>query len=372
MGVEPQAEGVLDHAGNEGSRLARRQALLGLPGELRVLHLHRQHEGDAFPDVFRRQLHAARQQVAELAEFTHGIQQALAQAVDVGAALGGRDQVDVAFLDAVAAFWQPQQGPVHRLLVTGQAAAERLVGQALELVDRVDQVGTQAVLVVPFDLLAAGLVLEADQQARAQHGLGLEHVLEAADGELRRIEVLGVGAEVHAGTGVALADRADHFQLAGLEAIGEGHLVFVAVTFDAHAHLGRQGVYYRDAHAVKATGELVVLVGELAAGVQLGEDQLDPGHALFRVDVYRHAATIVADFQRVVGMEDDLHRTGVTGQGFVDTVVDDFLGQVVGAAGIGVHARPLADRVKAREDFDGVCVIGASAGSGHRVSSSVW
>ena len=71
-------------------------------------------------------------------------------------------------------------------------------------------------------------------------------------------------------------------------------------------------------------------------------------------------------------MQDDLHRTGVAGQGFVDTVVDDFLGQVVGAAGIGVHARPLADRVKAREDFDGVCVIGASAGIGHRVSSSVW
>lgn len=90
------------------------------------------------------------------------------------------------------------------------------------------------------------------------------------------------------------------------------------------------------------------------------------------MDVHRHAAAVVADFQRMVGMQDDLHRTRVAGQCFVDTVVDDFLGQVVGAAGIGVHARPLADRIKAREDFDGVCVIGASAGIGHRVSSSVW
>lgn len=178
--------------------------------------------------------------------------------------------------------------------------------------------------------------------------------------------------EVHAGAGVALADAADHFQLAGLEAVGEGHLVFVAIALDPHADLARQGIDHRDADAVKAAGELVVLVGELAAGVQLGEDQLDTGHALFRVDVHRHAAAIVADLQRMVGVEDHLHRTGVARQGFVDTVVDDFLGQVVRPAGVGVHARPLADRVKAREDFDGVCVIGASAGIGHGFSSSVW
>jgi len=123
---------------------------------------------------------------------------------------------------------------------------------------------------------------------------------------------------------------------------------------------------------VQAAGELVVLVGELAAGVQLGKDQLDTGNALFGVDVHRHAAAIVADFQRVIGVQNDLHRPGVASQGFVDAVVDDFLGQVVGPAGVGVHARPLADRVKAREDFDGVCVIGASAGIGHGFSSSVW
>jgi hypothetical protein len=44
VGVEPQAEGVLDHAGNERRRFAGRQALFGLAGELRLLHLHRQHE----------------------------------------------------------------------------------------------------------------------------------------------------------------------------------------------------------------------------------------------------------------------------------------------------------------------------------------
>ncbi|MNF95167.1 hypothetical protein D3C84_779070 [compost metagenome] len=103
----------------------------------------------------------------------------------MGAALGCRDQVDVAFLDAVAPFRQPQQGPVGCLLVTGQAAAERFVGQAGELTDSVDQVRPQAIFVMPLDALAGGFVLKADQQPRAQDRLGLEHMLEATDREFR-------------------------------------------------------------------------------------------------------------------------------------------------------------------------------------------
>ncbi len=122
---------------------------------------------------------------------------------------------------------------------------------------------------------------------------------------------------------------------------------------------------------MQAAGELVVLVGELAARMQLGEDQLDAGHTLFRVNVDRHATAVVADFQRMVGVQDDLHRFGVAGQGFVDAVVDDFLGEVVRPTGVGVHAGAFAHRVEAREDFDGVGVIRTSAGSGHKVSSSV-
>jgi len=281
----------------------------------------------------------------------------LAQAVDVGTTLGGGNQVDVAFLHRVAAFGQPQQRPVHGLGVAGQRADEGLVGQAQELADRIDQVRAQTILVMPLDLLAGVPVLEADVKPRAQHRLGLEHVLEAADGELRRIEILRIGPEMHAGTGVALAHAADDLQLAGLEAIGEAHAVFVAVALDGHHHLGRQGVDHGNADPVQTTGELVVLVGELAAGVQLGEDQFDARHALFGVDVHGHAAAVVDHFQRVVLMQDDLHRARVAGEGFVDAVVDDFLGQVVGSRGVGVHARALAHRVEAGEDFDGFCGI---------------
>ncbi|RMU60039.1 hypothetical protein ALP25_05494 [Pseudomonas syringae pv. syringae] len=370
--VEPQAERILDHTRDEGRRFTGRQTFFGLPGELRLLHFHRQDEGNAFPDVFRGQLHTARQQVAELAELAHGIQQALAQTVHVGAALRRRDQVDVAFLNAVAPFGQPEQRPVDRFLVTGEAAAERLVRQAQELGDRVLQVGAQAVFVMPLDFLAAGFVFEADQQTRAQNRLGLEHMLETADRKLRCIEILRIGGEINAGPGVALANGADDRQFGGLVAVSEGHFIFVAITLDPHPNLSGQRVDHGNAHAVQAAGELIVLVGKLAACVKLGEDQLDAGHAFFRVDVHRHAAAVVGDFERIVGMKDDLYRTRVPGQGFVDAVVDDFLSQVVGPRGVGVHARTFANRIEAREDFDGVCVIRASAGSGHGFSLSIF
>ena len=105
--------------------------------------------------------------------------------------------------------------------------------------------------------------------------------------------------------------------------------------------------------------------------MELGEDQLDTRHTFFRVNVHRHAPAVIADFQGVIGVQDHLHRFRMPGQRFVDAVVDDFLRKVVRPTGVGVHARAFTHRVEAREDFDGVCVIRASAGSGHGVSSLV-
>ena len=87
MLVEPQPELVLDDARDEGRRFARRQALLGLSGKLRVAHFHREHVAGVVPDILGRELEPARQQVAELAELTDRFGQAEAEAVDVRAAL---------------------------------------------------------------------------------------------------------------------------------------------------------------------------------------------------------------------------------------------------------------------------------------------
>ena len=74
----------------------------------------------------------------------------------------------------------------------------------------------------------------------------------------------------------------------------EAHLVDLAVAPDLELQLGRQRVDHRDADAVQAAGDLVGVLVELSAGVQLGHDDLGRRHALALVDVGRDAAAIVA------------------------------------------------------------------------------
>ena len=103
---------------------------------------------------------------------------------------------------------------------------------------------------------------------------------------------------------------------------------------------------------MQAAAELVVLVGELAAGVQRAEDDLYPGHTLLRVDIHRHAAAVVGHRDRAIAVQDHVDLAGMAGQGLVDAVVDDFLGQVVGAGGVGVHARALAHGLESGQDLN--------------------
>ncbi len=63
---------------------------------------------------------------------------------------------------------------------------------------------------------------------------------------------------------------------------------------------GGQRVDDRGADAVQATGDLVAAAAELAAGVQLGEHELDGADALGRVHVGGDAAPVVLDADRAV------------------------------------------------------------------------
>ena len=98
---------------------------------------------------------------------------------------------------------------------------------------------------------------------------------------------------------------------------------------------------------MQTAGELVVLAGKLAPGVQLAKNQLDGWHPLFGMDVHRHAATIVDHFQRLILIQDHLNGARVTGQRLIHAVVDDLLSQVVRTAGIGIHAGTTAHRLEA-------------------------
>jgi hypothetical protein len=116
-----------------------------------------------------------------------------------------------------------------------------------------------------------------------------------------------------------------------------------------------QRVDDRRADAVQTAGHLVAAAAELAAGMQLGEHELDRADALGRVDVGGDAAPVVAHPHAAVGLQRDVDGVGIPGQGLVDRVVDDLPDEVVQAAlagGPDVHAGPLADGLQPLEHGD--------------------
>src|SRR5690606_22307601 len=112
---------------------------------------------------------------------------------------------------------------------------------------------------------------------------------------------------------------------------------------------------------VQTPGDLVGSVAELAARVELGEDDFDGGFALRLHDVDGDTATVVRHRRRSVGVEADLDGVGLAGQRLVDGVVDDLGEQLVVAvdpgAALHVHGRTLADALQAPEDLDVVCCV---------------
>jgi hypothetical protein len=182
-------------------------------------------------------------------------------------------------------------------------------------------------------------------------------VLQGRHGELVGVEEFRIGPEPHGGAGIALADGADHFQLRGDFAVLEADVVFLAVALDPALELLRQRVDHRHADAVQAAGDLVVLVAEFSAGMQARENELDAAHLFFRVNVHRHAATVVGHGQGVVLVQRDVDFLRVARERLVDRVVDDFVCEVVGTRGVGVHARAAAHGFETGEDFDVGCGV---------------
>ena len=109
---------------------------------------------------------------------------------------------------------------------------------------------------------------------------------------------------------------------------------------------------------MQTAGELVILVRELAAGMQLGEDHLDAGQFFLGVLVHRHATAIVGDFERTVLVDGYLDLLAVSRKRLVNTVVDNFVREVIRPGRVGVHARPAAYGFKPAQDFDVRGVVG--------------
>src|SRR5690606_34856850 len=123
----------------------------------------------------------------------------------------------------------------------------------------------QAVLVVPGGFLAAGLVSELDGEPGAQDSLGAQHVLELAEQDPGRIEILRIRPEAQGGADLFLRDAAHDFQRRLSIAVAELHAMDLAIAADADLDTGRKGIDHRYADAMQAAGKFVVPVRKLAA-----------------------------------------------------------------------------------------------------------
>ncbi|MDQ1154161.1 hypothetical protein QE389_001360 [Brevundimonas sp. SORGH_AS 993] len=220
------------------------------------------------------------------------------------------------------------------------------------------------------DRLGRAHVGQADDHARVQEGQFAQPVFQRLEVEIDVAEGRDRGEEGDFGAAqrlarlvAGLADRGDagDFQRLGRIAALETHLVLFAVAVDLQLQPVGQGVHDRHAHAVQTPRDLVGVLVELTARVQLGHDDLGRRHAFLGVDVGRDAAPVVGHGDGAVGVQNDLDQVGVTGQGLVDGVVHHLIDHVVQARAVvrvpDIHAGAFAHGVQALENLDGIGAV---------------
>ena len=270
------------------------------------------------------------------------------------AALGRVDVVGKGDHDLVVAVVVLHGDLGHGVVLAAGHVDGRLVDRGLVPVDVGDELADAALVAHRI----AGAVLGAqvrnrDLEAGVQEGLLAHPPVEGLVVVLQGVEHLGVGLEGDGRAGVVAV--ADHAHFLGDGAAGEFHLVDLALLVDLDLEPLGQGVDDRRADAVQAAGDLVAAAAELAAGVQDREDDLKRGPAGLGLDIDGDAAAVVADCDRVAGVDRDPDVVAEAGERLVDGVVDDLIDQVV-QSGLGgradVHARALADGLEAFQNLD--------------------
>ncbi len=158
--------------------------------------------------------------------------------------------------------------------------------------------------------------------------------------------------------GAAPVRGAGHRERRDGDTAAELHLVRLAVAPDPQPQPVRQRIDHRYADPVQPARDLVAVLVELAARVELRHHDLGRRALEFVVvlDVDRNAAAVVDDRHRIVGVDDDLDVVAVPGQRFVDRVVEHLEHHVVQTRAVrrvaDVHARPLAHGVEALQHLD--------------------
>ena len=90
--------------------------------------------------------------------------------------------------------------------------------------------------------------------------------------------------------------------------------------------------------------------------MQAREDDFDTADFFTGVLVDRHTPSIVTDGNGTVLVKNHINARGMAGNGLVNTIINYLLDKVIGPAGVGVHARSLANGLKTGKDLN-ICGV---------------
>ena len=228
--------------------------------------------------------------------------------------------------------------PLHRdldgaLVALALEVHDVLVHRVLRLVDVRDEVPDPA-LVVELVGPAAGALVADDDAQPAREERGLAQALEKRRGvELGLLEHLRVGQERDGRAGLVLPGHADCRHVG----CGLASRELLAVDLPVAPHLRHEPlgerVHDRHADAVQTSGDLVAVAAELAAGVQLRQNDRECRQSLLGNHVDGDARAGVANGHRVVRMDRHVDQVVAARERLVDRVVDHLVDEVMQAAG---------------------------------------
>ena len=371
--LEVRAELLVDHLLDPRLDLGRNELVLRLRRELRIADLHGHDGGQALPAVVARKtglLQRLRQRVLLGIALQRARQSGL-ESLQVSSAVpvvdGVREREDRLGVSLV-----PLERDLDPLLVRVTLVVARRVLDVLEvddlvvdrllgLVQELDE-GPDAPLVGEVVLLVGALVVDRDRDAGVQERELPQPLRKAVEVELVDREDLGVRPERDPGS--RLARRAGRPDLRQRDSA----LVRLHPDLPLAAHLDvqplRERVHDGDADAVEAARDLVGVVVELPARVQVRHDDLERLALMLLEEAHGDAAAVVFDRDGVVGVNRDCDMVGVAALRLVDGVVDQLedhvveTGDVVGIA--DVHPGPLPDGLQALQELDGVGCVGSA------------
>jgi len=85
--------------------------------------------------------------------------------------------------------------------------------------------------------------------------------------------------------------------------------------------------------------------------MELGEDKLHSTHTVIFMFIDGHAASVVLNRETAVAMQRYANLIRMADDCFVDAIVDDFMGKMVGSVGLCIHAGALSHRLQSGQYF---------------------